>query len=395
MQTRATDLKAGFSRFLRGLGSRLHFAAHSHHLWPDVTREAHARAWSVAAELVDEKWAKSIFGELVPAVQAHVARILGLSNPATIALAPNTHELVARIFSGLPRPARVLTTDGEFHSFERQRRRWSEAGRARFDVVPVEPFASFEERFLDAAAAAEHDAVFVSHVFFRTGFVFGRFREVVQRVPRSTVVVFDGYHAFLALPTDLGDVEARAFYLAGGYKYAMSGEGACFAHCPDGYVERPVDTGWFADFDALEGAGADDAVAYGPHGQRLLGATFDPTPLFRLRAVLDWLAELGVSVEDVHAHVRRLQARFLERVAAGELAGFDAAALVPGREVLDRGHFLAFRTPAAGELHARLLERGVITDHRGDVLRLGFGVYHDEGDVDALCERIRELGRRR
>ena len=43
-----------FSRFL-GDG-RLHFAAHSHHPWPDVTFDAHQRAWLDAAELMDDKW---------------------------------------------------------------------------------------------------------------------------------------------------------------------------------------------------------------------------------------------------------------------------------------------------------------------------------------------------
>ena len=37
-------------------------------------------------------------------------------------------------------------------------------------------------------------------------------------------------------------------YLAGGYKYAMAGEGACFMHCPPGFGARPRNTGWYASF---------------------------------------------------------------------------------------------------------------------------------------------------
>ena len=44
----------------------------------------------------------------------------------------------------------------------------------------------------------------------------------------ETLVVIDGYHGFCAVPTSLRAIEDRAFYLAGGYKYAMSGEGVCF-----------------------------------------------------------------------------------------------------------------------------------------------------------------------
>jgi selenocysteine lyase/cysteine desulfurase len=32
----------------------------------------------------------------------------------------------------------------------------------------------------------------------------------------------------------------------------------------------------------------------------------------------------------------------------------------------------------------------VITDHRGDRLRIGFGIYHDEEDVDRLLVHLTE-----
>jgi hypothetical protein len=36
----------------------LHFAAHSHHFWPDVSREAQLEYWDDCAKLSDEKWEK-------------------------------------------------------------------------------------------------------------------------------------------------------------------------------------------------------------------------------------------------------------------------------------------------------------------------------------------------
>ena len=80
----------------------------------------------------------------------------------------------------------------------------------------------------------------------------------------DTFVVVDGYHAFMAIPTDLAPIAARAFYVAGGYKYAMAGEGTCFLHCPPGYGARPRDTGWYAGFSALEsGRGGVGCVDFG------------------------------------------------------------------------------------------------------------------------------------
>ena len=50
--------------------------------------------------------------------------------------------------------------------------------------------------------------------------------------------------------------------------------------------------------------------------------------------------------------------------------------------------FLAFRSPNAQRWYAELKAQNCITDVRGDVLRIGFGIYQDEGDVDRLVELL-------
>ena len=67
--------KEHFRRFLEAAPGRLHFAAHSHHLWPDVTFEAQARCWLDAARLADRKW-DLIFAEVYPGAQRRVARVV-------------------------------------------------------------------------------------------------------------------------------------------------------------------------------------------------------------------------------------------------------------------------------------------------------------------------------
>jgi selenocysteine lyase/cysteine desulfurase len=328
-----------------------------------------------------------VFGEVLPEAQTHVARVLSLPDPATVAFAPNTHELVMRIVSCWDPPIRVLTTDGEFHSFRRQARRLEEAGRALVDRVPVEPFETFAARLAAAVEAGDHDLVYFSQVLFDSGFALVDLAAIVEATPDTTTgVVVDGYHAFMARPTDLTDVANRAFYLAGGYKYAMSGEGVCFAHCPPGHAARPVDTGWFAGFDELESAEArGEPIGFPEDGRRLLGATFDPSGLYRFNAVQRWLTELGVSVADIHRHVVDLQALLLDRAPA---AWTDA--LVPDRSIAERGHFLTFRFDDAAIVHHRLLDDNVVTDVRGDRLRVGFGLYHDADDVDSLVAKLRD-----
>ncbi len=375
-------LKPHFSRFLSSDPDRLHFAAHSHHPWPDTSFDAHLQAWLDAASMMDHKW-DHVFGTVIPETQTLIAGVLGLASPATLAFAPNTQDFVARIFSCLDPPVRVLTTDAEFHSFTRQSRRWEEAGLAIVDRVPAEPFETFTERFTREASAGIHDLVYLSQVFFDSGFVVPDLDRIVSTVPENrTFVVIDGYHGFMALPTNLGSIQDRAFYLAGGYKYAMSGEGVCFLHVPPGYGPRPVDTGWYAGFGQLE-TGVSTLVPYATDGSRFSGATYDPSGIYRMRAVLSWLGSEGWGVDEIRIHVNSLQERFLSK------ARLPGDLVPPANQ--DRGNFLTFRTDQAEETYTKMHARRVITDYRGDRLRIGFGVYQDETDVDRLLEILKQV----
>lgn len=344
-------LKSHFSHFLGAAPDRLHAAAHSHHLWPDVTREAQSAAWEQAATLADDKWS-AIFGEMVPGVQRHIARVLNVGDPNTIVFAPNTHDLVRRLLSCLPadRAPRVLTTDSEFHSFTRQAARLEEEGALEVERVPTEPFDTFENRFAEAASRGGHDLIFFSQVFFNSGFAIGDLEWIVGAAPDpATLIAIDGYHGFMAMPTDISSLSSRAFYIAGGYKYAMAGEGACFMVCPTGYGARPRDTGWYADFFAL--SRQQGGVGYASDAMRFMGATFDPVGLYRLNAVMGWLQGLGVSVKDIHAHAHALQGPFVEGLRRRSVGALDPSLLMVPLDEPRRGNFLTFRTGQAADIY--------------------------------------------
>jgi selenocysteine lyase/cysteine desulfurase len=368
----------GFSLSVRRPGAALHAAAHSHHPWPDVTLAAQEQAWRDAARLLDHKW-DHIFADVIPRAQAHIARQLCLPDPASIAFGPNTHAFVVRLLSCLPRPARILTTGSEFMSFARQIARLEEDGAVIVTRVATEPFDTFEARFAEAAAKGGHDLVFFSQVFFDSGYATQNLQGIVAAVrDPETFVVVDGYHGFMAVPTDVSAIANRAFTLAGGYKYAMAGEGACFLHCPPGYGPRPPDTGWYAGFSALEGGRA--GVPYAADGSRFLGATFDVSALYRFNAVQDWLADR--SVAEMLAQVRGVERTFLDAAPAP----FRDTLMVPDES--RRGRFLCFRTPDAGAITAKLAARNIIVDHRGDRLRVGFGIYHTEEDARRIAQAL-------
>jgi kynureninase len=385
------DLTAEFSRFRNADPDRLHFAAHSHAYWPDATRDAQLQLWDDAARFVDEKWTH-VLGEVWPAVARGIAEHLKLPDAATLVSAGNTHEFVNRLISALPldRIPVIVTTDSEFHSFKRQTERLAEDKLIELVVVPTEPFASLPARIVAAVKAHAPDMVFVSQVFFNSGYALPDLDALVDAVAApERLTVIDGYHAFLARPVDLSRIADRAFYLAGGYKYAMAGEGACFMHCPSGFAPRPRNTGWYASFATL--SGPQDRVRYATDGQRFMGATFDPSGLYRMRAALDWMARHDLDAAAIHAHAIALQEMFLAGISERPIGLFDVANLVVPGEELSRGNFLTFEHPDAAAWQKRLKASNIVVDVRDTRLRVGFGLYHNTGDVARLLERLRTL----
>ncbi|MFA4893281.1 aminotransferase class V-fold PLP-dependent enzyme [Brevundimonas sp.] len=383
--------KTLFSRALSLDPERLHFAAHSHHLWPDASFDGQVRAWVEANKFADRKW-DLIFGEVVPEAQAHVAKELNLPSPDTVVFAPNTHDFLLRIFSGFEtKPVRILSTDGEFHSFRRQGERWEEAGEAVVTRVPLHPFETFDDRFVEAAQSGGFDLIVISQIFFRTGQVFGRIADLAALAdPAGPWVIVDGYHGFMATPTDLSAVADRIFYVTGGYKYAMSGEGAGILHAPDGFCPRPVETGWFAEFGNL--MGPPEGVQYRGDAGRFWGATFEATPLYRFNGVRRMLDEAEQTTATIADHARGLMQRFQAAVGGGEAGRLEGAELLnPVGNEAGRARFLAFRHPDAQTWRKRLLDANVVTDVRDDVIRFGFGLYQDADDLERLiaaCKRV-------
>jgi selenocysteine lyase/cysteine desulfurase len=380
-----TSYKHLFARALGAAPDRLHLAAHSHHLWPDASWLGQQAAWEDAARLADRKWDR-VMGEIWPAAQAHVADELHLPERKNVVFAGNTHDLLVRIVSAMPRrPLRILTSDGEFHSFRRQVARWGEAGAVEVTRVSVEG-ADFEARFLAAARCGDHDLIFVSQMMFGTGTPFTALSELADLArPDGPWVVVDGYHGFMAVETNLSAVADRLFYTAGGYKYAMAGEGCAFLHCPPGFGPRPEITGWYAEFEDL--SLPPGMVGYAPDAMRFMGATFDPSGLYRFVAVRDMLAREGLTTAAISAHVDGLRARLLAALDGTPLAQAEHI----NADTRLTARFVALRAPKSAEWQAELLAHDVIVDVRGDVLRIGLGLYHDARDIDRFTEIANEL----
>ena len=354
-------------------------AAHSHHLWPDASFDGQVECWNDAARLADAKWDHVMRGVWLEA-QAEVAAELGSGDSSAIVFAANTHDFIIRLAAACPRAdpsrLRVLTSDGEFHSARRQFARWAEDGWLHLETVPA-------DGVLSAARRGDYDLIMVSQILFGTGHIVRDIDALATLArPDGPWVVIDGYHAFMALDRPFQPTAAAtAFYLAGGYKYAMAGEGLGLMHCPPGFGPRPPITGWYAEFGEL--TAPPGGVGYTEDAMRFMGATFDPSALYRFVAIRRMLAAKGLTTARISAHVALLHAEMLGAIAGTALA--DAELLNP----LDGGghaRFLAFRSPRAADWQAQLMAADCITDVRGDVLRVGLGLYHDSADIAAFAK---------
>ncbi|HKK07436.1 MAG TPA: kynureninase [Gemmatimonadota bacterium] len=393
LRSEPNALAADYARFR--VAERLLLTGHSHQAWPDRGFEGQRLAWLDAAELVDGKWERAF--ERADRVREGFAALLGDAGEG-VALGASTHDLLVRFLSALPlgRRPRLVTTDSEFHTIHRQTERLAEEG-IEVVRVPFRPAETVGER-IAAAVDGRTAAALVSSVSFLDARIAGGLPRAMEacRAAGSELLV-DAYHHLCALPFSMEGLE-DAFVTGGGYKYCQLGEGNCFLRIPPGCRLRPVVTGWFAEFEALEASGGEEPprVPYADGPGRFAGSTYDPTSHYRGSEVLAYFRERGLEPELL---------RRVSRHQVGLLASrFDALDLDP--RIVDRerdagperiGGFLALRSPAAGELSAALLERGVRTDWRGDRLRLGPAPYlcdrQLEDAVRALGEAAVEVGR--
>ena len=320
-------------------------------------------------------------------MRAGFAQLVG-DSAENIALGQNTHELVTRWLSALPLPThpRIVTTDGEFHSIRRQVDRIAEEGVVVIKV-PARPVETLAERVI-ASLDSRTACAMVSTVLFETAEIVPGLDLLAAACRREGVpLLLDAYHQLNVLPFDLNRSKLNdVFVTGGGYKYCQLGEGNCFLRVPPESRLRPVLTGWFAEFDALEYP-SQKQVAYGKGAAAFGGATYDVTSHYRAAAVFAFHKQHGLTPDKLRA-ISQTQVGLLKT----EFERLDVSPTVAGVEPMPdqrRGGFLAIRTASAKDIAHRLRERGVHVDARADILRMGPAPYLRD---DQLLDAVRALG---
>jgi kynureninase len=261
----------------------------------------------------------------------------------------------------------VVTTDGEFDSIDFILRVYREQGRIELKIMPW--------RELQVGGAS---LVVISTVMFRTG-------EVVSFLPRlihgvhaaGGYVLLDVYHHAGVMPLDLAALEAD-FAVGGSYKYTRGGPGACWLYVRPGLVEtlRTPDTGWFAKKDVF-GYTRPEPPEFGPGGDAWLEST--PPVLAPVQA----LAGLEITLELGAERIREYNLAQKQQLVSllPQLTG----------EGTDHGAFVTLKHRGAEVLAAKLRERGVKTDARGDYLRLCPDYLNTDEELQRAAHILRSL----
>jgi selenocysteine lyase/cysteine desulfurase len=292
-----------------------------------------------------------------------------------------------RLASCFPERSCVVTTDLEFHSLRRQLGRLEEEGAKIQWVKAGGPgFAG------DFSAALElHRPAFaaLSLVFFTHAEIVSELPSILARAAELQIpVLVDAYHGFNVIEIDAKSWPGEVFLVAGGYKYAEAGEGACFMLLPKTAARfRPRNTGWFADFAGLEAG--QKAIGYAAGGDAFLGSTFDPAGLYRMLRVLEWMDELGLSTAVLRAQSLRQTAELIARYDHLGLEKTGLGLATPRDE--RRAGFVAFTHPKAAKLAESLRAEGVMADARREFLRLGPAPYTTVKDLDRAMEALAKV----
>jgi kynureninase len=174
-------------------------------------------------------------------------------------------------------------------------------------------------------------------------------------------VLLDVYHSLGVFPVDVVALDVD-FAVGGSYKYLRGGPGACFLYVHPRHLDaglRTLDTGWFAKADPFVYA-RPDPPQYGAGGDAWLESTPAVLPFYQARAGQLFTQAIGV------ARLRRYSLQQQRRLVALLAArGVEARG---GTE--DRGAFVVVRRADAQACTEALMARGVVTDARGEWLRL-------------------------
>ena len=296
------------------------------------------------------------------AFRTRVAQLIHAPRVDCIVPKTSAGQGLRAVLNALPGTPRVLSTRGEFDSIDLLLKQYASFGRIEISWVEADAEGLFTVPGIMRHLRQGIDLVVISHVMFMNGQAVHNLEQLADACHSvGAKLLVDSYHAVGVFPVDVAAMRAD-FVIGGSYKYLRGGPGACFLYLsPDILASglRPLDTGWFARENTF-GYERRDPPHLRAGGDAFLEST--PPVLTYYQARSGQQFTLAITVERLRAYGQR-QLSELKRYLAD--AGIEAI----GGDA-DHGAFLSVRHTNASDLSKKIAEKNVITDARGEWLRL-------------------------
>ncbi len=315
------------------------------------------------------------WGTEMGAHRARLAALLGAPRSDCVVPKTSAGQGLRAVLNTYDRVPRVVATRGEFDSLDVILREYARRGRIALRLVEPREDGDFAAEDVIAALAQGADLVVVSQVMFQTGQLLPELPSIVGNAHAAGArVLLDVYHSLGVFPVDVAALDVD-FAVGGSYKYLRGGPGACFLYVAPRHLDAglaTLDIGWFAKESPFSYA-RPDPPRYGPGGDAWLESTPAVLPIYQARAGQVFTQSIGVArLREYSLEMqRRLVALLAER-------GIAARGGTP-----DRGAFVVVRHREAKAWSAALLERGIVSDARGQWLRLTPDVLTTGAELEA------------
>lgn len=386
MDKLAQKLAPHYSYF--DVSNRLLFTGHSHQAWPDIALEGLQESFDVAASEVDNKW-DAVF-EKVEILRKYLRRFYD-DPDGRYCLGQNTHQLLVSWLSSfdLQNKPKFITTDSEFYSMSRQLKRLKEEG---LQVITVEGHAGNIVKQIKDEIDNQVSAVMLSRVYFNSGIINQHITEIAELTRANDIpFLIDDYHGTNVVPLSISKENLTdCYFLIGGYKYLQWGEGNCFLRYPADCDLRPAITGWFASFSKLDTAKNNPNISYPDPNQRFASGTFDSASQYRAARVVNFFEAQNLNPSTLRRQYQN-QVRLLKKLFLEQNFDTEIIRLRHNRPLEENGGFLALQSPFARSIQAKLMKKGVLTDARGDILRLGPAPYITSSQIKQAMQSLAKV----
>lgn len=310
-----------------------------------------------------------------------IAPLIG-AGKGEVVMMPNVSIAQAAIVSALDYDRgrdTIVMTDLDFPSVRYAIERLASRVGARVVVVPSEDGLTVDMERLYAAIDERTRLVAISHVAFRSAYIFDA-KGLCEHAHRmGALVALDAFHSVGIIPVDVR--ESGADFLTGGVlKWLCGGPGACFLYVApairDSYA--PAITGWVAHSRPFA---FETRMDYAESPFRWLNGTPAIPALYAATEGVRIIADAGVPA--IREKSRRMTARL---IAMAEERGYKVNA---PRNADERGGTVAIDVPNGYEVAQHLISREIIVDYRvGAGIRIAPHFFTLEEELDQAISEI-------